>query len=59
MFPRPRYDFLDDTGTSTVEYALITLAAAAFATGLFIYINSDSVRNGIADLVDRALAFSS
>jgi hypothetical protein len=57
MFPRPRYVFLDDSGMSTVEYAVGLLAAAAFAMILFGVIQGGSVADGLTDLIDRALNF--
>ena len=57
MFPRPRYVFLDDHGTATVEYALCLLAAAAFAMILFVVVQSGSVTEGLTALIDRALNF--
>lgn len=57
MFPRPRYVFLDDSGMSTVEYALGLLAAAAFAMILFSVVQSGSVTEGLTSLIDRALSF--
>jgi Flp pilus assembly pilin Flp len=58
MFPRPRYvflDFLDDRGTTTVEYAIGLVMAAAFAMVLFGLVTSGTVADGLSDLIDRAL----
>jgi hypothetical protein len=57
MFPRPRYVFLDDSGMSTVEYALGMLAAATFAMILLAVVQSGSVTDGLTSLIDRALDF--
>ncbi len=44
-----------DAGMSTVEYALCTIAAAAFAAILFAVVNSPAVLDGLTALIDRAL----
>jgi hypothetical protein len=44
-----------DDGMNTVEYAVGTLAAAAFAAVLFKVLTSESVRAALAGLIDRAL----
>lgn len=46
----------DDSGMSTVEYALGTLAAAAFAGGLYALLTSDFVQNLLQGLIQRALS---
>lgn len=46
----------DDTGMSTVEYAIGTLAAAAFAAVLYTIVTGDSVVNALTSLVQRALS---
>ncbi|WP_214404693.1 DUF4244 domain-containing protein [Pseudonocardia lacus] len=54
--PRPRRRWLgDDDGMSTVEYAIGTVAAAAFAALLYAVINGDTVLTALTDLVQRAL----
>ena len=58
MFRQTRHVFLDDTGTVTIEQALSMLTGAVLAGILFIVVTSGSVRDGIADLVGRALDFS-
>ncbi|MGI5503505.1 DUF4244 domain-containing protein [Lentzea sp. CA-135723] len=45
----------DDSGMSTVEYAIGTLAAAAFAALLYVIITSDGFRNLVEELIRRAL----
>lgn len=57
--PQPRHQALpalaDDEGMATVEYALVTVAAAAFAAVLIAVIKSPEVRSAIASLVGSAL----
>lgn len=45
-----------DAGMSTVEYAVGTVVAAAFAAVLYQIVTGDSVINGLTDLINRALA---
>jgi hypothetical protein len=45
----------DDRGMSTVEYAIGTLAAAAFAAVLYAVVSGDSVVTALTGLVQRAL----
>ena len=45
----------DDSGMSTVEYAIGTLAAAAFAAVLYAVVTGDSVVAALTGLVQRAL----
>ena len=53
---RPRHRRLgDDDGMSTVEYAIGTIAAAAFAALLYAVISGDTVLTALTDLVQRAL----
>lgn len=54
--PRP-HRLLDDAGMSTAEYAIGTIAAAAFGAVLYTVITGDSIVNGIEALVQRALTF--
>ncbi len=54
--PRFRHLFRDDDGMSTVEYAIGTVAAAAFAAVLYAVVSGDSVVTALTDLVQRALA---
>lgn len=44
-----------DDGMSTAEYAIGTLAAAAFASVLYAVVTSDAVTAALASLVQRAL----
>ncbi|WP_308116934.1 DUF4244 domain-containing protein [Pseudonocardia sp. WMMC193] len=45
----------DDRGMSTVEYAIGTLAAAAFAAVLYTVVSGESVVTALTGLVERAL----
>ena len=45
----------DDSGMSTVEYAIGTLAAAAFAAVLYPVVTGDSIVTALTGLVQRAL----
>ncbi len=44
-----------DAGMATVEYAVVTLAAAGFAGLLALVLRSDEVRGMLTDLIHRAL----
>jgi hypothetical protein len=44
-----------DDGMATVEYALVTVAAAAFAAVLIAIIKSPEVRSALASIVGGAL----
>ena len=46
----------DDEGMATVEYALVTVAAAAFAAVLIAIVKSPEVRSALASLVSQALS---
>jgi hypothetical protein len=46
----------EDRGMSTVEYAIGTLAAAAFAAVLYTVISGDSIVTALTQLVQRALS---
>lgn len=46
----------DDDGMSTVEYAIGTVAAAAFAAVLYTVLSGDTVVTALTDLVQRALS---
>ena len=48
----------DDEGMATVEYALVTVAAAAFAAVLIAIVKSPEVRSALASLVSQALSGS-
>lgn len=44
-----------DSGMSTAEYAIGTVAAAAFAALLYTVLTGDSVSGALTELVERAL----
>lgn len=46
----------DDAGMSTVEYAIGTIAAAAFAAVLYSVVTGDSIVSALTSLVERALS---
>ncbi len=45
----------DETGMSTVEYAIGTIAAAAFGAILYTVVTGDSVVNALSNIIARAL----
>jgi len=47
---------LDDRGMATAEYAIVMLAAAAFAGLLMLVLRSDSVREMLTGIVQQALS---
>ena len=52
---RRRRRLRGDDGMSTVEYAIGTVAAAAFAAVLYLVISGQPVVDGLTQLVQRAL----
>lgn len=61
MPPRPipsahRSPLRGDDGMSTVEYAIGTIAAAAFAAVLYAVVTGDSIVTALTGLVQRALS---
>ena len=46
---------VDDDGMSTVEYAIGTIAAAAFGALLYTVITGDSVVSALTNIINRAL----
>lgn len=46
-----------EEGAATAEYAIVTLAAVAFAGLLVAILRSEEVRGLLMDLVQRALSF--
>lgn len=44
-----------DRGMSTVEYALGTIAAAAFGAVLYVVVTGDSIPDALGDIIDQAL----
>ncbi len=45
----------DDDGMSTVEYAIGTIAAAAFAAVLYAVVSGESIVGALTTLIERAL----
>ena len=45
----------DDSGMSTVEYAIGTIAAAAFAAVLYTVVSGESIVTALTNLIQRAL----
>lgn len=45
----------DDSGMSTVEYAIGTLAAAAFGAILYTVVTGDSIVSALTNIIGRAL----
>ena len=46
---------LDESGMSTVEYAIGTIAAAAFAAILYTVVTGDSIVTALTNIIARAL----
>ena len=46
---------VDDTGMSTVEYAIGTIAAAAFGAILYAVVTGDSIVTALTNIINRAL----
>jgi len=46
---------VDDTGMSTVEYAIGTIAAAAFGAILYTVVTGDSIVTALTNIINRAL----
>jgi large-conductance mechanosensitive channel len=47
---------LDESGMSTVEYAIGTIAAAAFGAILYSVVTGDSVVGALTNIINRALS---
>jgi len=45
----------DDAGMSTVEYAIGTIAAAAFGAILYTVVTGDSIVSALTNIINRAL----
>lgn len=45
----------DDSGMSTVEYAIGTIAAAAFGAILYSVVTGDSIVGALTNIISRAL----
>lgn len=52
---RPRMLVADETGMSTVEYAIGTIAAAAFGAILYTAVTEDSIVSALTNIITRAL----
>ena len=52
---RLRHLARDDAGMSTAEYAIGTIAAAAFGALLYTVVTGDSILGALTDIVQRAL----
>ena len=46
---------VDDAGMSTVEYAIGTIAAAAFGAILYAVVTGDSIVGALTNIISRAL----
>lgn len=46
----------DESGMSTVEYAIGTIAAAAFGGILYSVVTGDSIVGALTNIINRALA---
>jgi hypothetical protein len=46
---------VDESGMSTVEYAIGTIAAAAFAAILYAVVTGDSIVSALTNIIVRAL----
>ena len=46
---------VDESGMSTVEYAIGTIAAAAFAAILYAVVTGDSIVSALTNIIARAL----
>lgn len=46
----------DETGMSTVEYAIGTVAAAAFGAVLYNVVTGDSIVGALTNIISRALS---
>lgn len=47
-----------DDGMSTAEYAIGTIAAAAFGAVLYTVVTGDSIVSALTGIIDKALATS-
>lgn len=48
----------DERGQATAEYAIGTIAAAAFAAVLYTVVTGDSVVGALTSIIERALSVS-
>ncbi len=56
LLPRLQRLHDGDDGMSTVEYAIGTIAAAAFGAVLYAVVTGDSIVTALTGLVERALS---
>jgi hypothetical protein len=47
--------WVDDSGMSTVEYAIGTIAAAAFGAILYTVVTGDSIVSALTNIIAKAL----
>lgn len=47
--------WVDEAGMSTVEYAIGTIAAAAFGAILYTVVTGDSIVNALTNIIAKAL----
>lgn len=47
---------VDEDGMSTVEYAIGTIAAAAFGAILYTVVTGDSIVSALTNIINRALS---
>lgn len=52
---RMRFLIVDESGMSTVEYAIGTIAAAAFGAILYTVVTGDSIVGALTNIINRAL----
>ena len=57
LFGQARLNLLivDESGMSTVEYAIGTIAAAAFGAILYTVVTGDSIVSALTNIINRAL----
>ncbi len=55
LWARLTFVVVDDEGMSTVEYAIGTIAAAAFGAILYTVITGDSIVSALTNIINRAL----
>ena len=55
LFARMALLATDESGMSTVEYAIGTIAAAAFGAILYTVVTGDSIVSALSNIIGRAL----
>jgi len=55
LWARLTLSVVDDDGMSTVEYAIGTIAAAAFGAILYTVVTGDSIVSALTNIINRAL----